>query len=472
MGRHHGAYLPDIWQGLDSSSIVSHFKIWLGSDENTNSLFIVDDLDALMTDEAIDRALPRSASQVIFSTRDPTIGESLSEDCKIVPVGPMEEEDTIKLLKTVTTRYDNDEQSRIPDDSWTHIARTINGHPLAAWHTVSYIMSRLPSTSSKSPADLFADMFEGRECNLREQFLDYHTRFRPSIQKSFGVSKERLRDDAGMSIMMLELIALISSPDNPVNVGSFLKMKRPWLGKIPSGKLPNQFNLTETASHYLECISILERVSFGTRGRDREYFDMHPLWRDCLLHRMGKRNRSVWLRALLFLCHESWIRDEPIEQIEPVVRNLLRTCERFGLNPEELPFAERVTDWIKAMKTRSNEPFQHQARTVTEVGSDSDDIFLRLRDDCDQISQSIRQDQSRDLSRRDLSKSKDGLNALLANLEYAERLVKGLTRGRDSLTVHLDVYEKLLSIAPLFKDEHPGLIVDLKERSEKLREDF
>ena len=469
MGRHHGAYLPDLWRDLDRSSIVNHFKTWLGSNENTNSIFIVDDLDALTTDEAIDQALPQSVPRIIFSTCDPTIGENVSDSCMIIPVGPMEEGDTVRLLQKIVTHH-KDEPPFL-SDSWTPIARAINGHPLAAWHAVSYIRSRLPSSFSSTPAETFANILNGSDYDLREQFLCYNTRFRPSIQESFEVSKGRLADSVSIYMMILELIALISSPDNPVNVGASLSMRHPWLDQMQPGKLPRQFDIKESASRYLECVSVLEQVSFGARNRSREYFDMHPLWRDCLLHRMGKRNRSVWLRALLFLCHESWVRRESMEEVKPVVRNLLRTCERFAFDPEDLPFAETVTDWIKMMKAYINDSVPRPLVTAIETSS-SEDVFGQLRNDCYQISKSIQEEKRPNTTVQDISRSKDGLNALLASLRRVERLVKDKIRDEKSIENQLAVYDELLSIAPLFIAEHPDLTDHLTSRMSKIKDEY
>lgn len=71
--RHSRPYLPGIWSGLRPEEKVRELKSWLGNEDNKGSIFIVDDLDGLGSDDAILSVLLKEPRTILYSARDPSI---------------------------------------------------------------------------------------------------------------------------------------------------------------------------------------------------------------------------------------------------------------------------------------------------------------------------------------------------------------------------------------------------------------
>ena len=80
--RYPTSDLARIWRGLQPSDRVCAFKSWLGDPENSDTIFIVDDLDGLIDDSVIKSALPSEARLILFSARDPSIALGLRRECQ------------------------------------------------------------------------------------------------------------------------------------------------------------------------------------------------------------------------------------------------------------------------------------------------------------------------------------------------------------------------------------------------------
>ena len=121
----------------------------------------------------------------------------------------------------------------ISEEELEAIAKVVDGHALGACGVIFYILHVLAQTT-ESPANVFLDMFDGREWEYRLQLSEYKPRIGLSIIEVSAISLARMRQDQMDPARLLELIAFLSGKDQSLNFRSFPRLERPWLEKLQS----------------------------------------------------------------------------------------------------------------------------------------------------------------------------------------------------------------------------------------------
>ena len=343
--RYPGTEVHAIWAQLGPSDRIEAFRKWIGEDINHPSLFIVDDIDGINEDKTIQAALPRDAKTVLFSTRDPSIVDSLSRECEELRIPPMDMDEMAALIASVTNRS-KALHVDITEQESEAIAKVVGGHALGACRAISYIIHVLAQTAENRPVISFLEMANGTNWEARLRFLQYKPRFSQSILETFEVSLKRLRKHQAEAVSLLELITFLSDSDNTLDFRRFLGIERPWLTDI-KGRLANFETLTNGLSDKNEILAELENVSIGFRPSLSKPLRLHPLWTECVLQRAGHKARCSWLAQILLLCYMSSKRHEHIDLLHPFVLNCMDVAKRFDIDILGIMQSDDLSAWIR-----------------------------------------------------------------------------------------------------------------------------
>jgi hypothetical protein len=102
--RHPNQYLYGLWSDLTDPQRIEAFKQWLTEDEAENTLFLVDDIDALSRSD-MNLVLPQPARNVIITTRNPVILMGLTQEFYLnfhhFRLGEMNDGDVVSITSRV-----------------------------------------------------------------------------------------------------------------------------------------------------------------------------------------------------------------------------------------------------------------------------------------------------------------------------------------------------------------------------------
>lgn len=484
--RHPGIDVHAMWLQLAPSERVNSFRTWLGETENQPSLFIVDDIDGMLDDALIQAALPRDAHCILFSTRDPSIVDSLDRECKELRVNPMDVDEMASLMASVLRRSTN-LHIDITEGELEAIAKIVDGHALAACRAISYIIHVLAQTAKSRPADAFLDMITGSNWKARLRFLEYKPRFGHSIMQTFDISLQRLRRHRDDAIPLLELIALLSSKTDSLDFRQFLDIERPWLAIIKED-LPNFTTFEQGMADRSELLAELENVSIGLRPSLSTPLPLHPLWAECILQQAKHVGRFRWLCQVLLLCYESWQRKEFTDIVRRVVLHCVKVAKRFDIGLDLIPGSEELKNWIRHYielnneNTISEEPKsiasrQSQTPSPDELSKDNETQseeannglleMRRLLADCKDLKQTVSTQDPRSLT-TDTQQSWMGRIYNLLQRFRKQDESKGQIKGAKLQQAHLETYDAFIEVVPLLMVHNPALLDQLKRR----RQDF
>ena len=333
-----------VWRQLGPKERILKFKKWLGEHKNQPSVFVIDDLDAVKSDEDIKSALPFGVQTLMYSSRDPSILGGLkgmtyseaigSEDFKIPEMTV--EETALLMSAAIQTAPRGSFELNITERELEEIARTVGGHPLGASRAVSYISQVLSQSSPGSPTDAFLDIFRGSNWKARQRFLTWKPRFATSVMESFDVSLERLEHVEDVTRMM-ELVAFLSESKDILDFRSFLRLERPWLTALKP-RLPDFQIFTCELDEQSQYLAALENVSIGLRSNSGP-LRLHPLWRECILQRAGPEGRLRWLSQIHILCRNSIDRKEATDIVPAFEQNCRDIAQKFQIVLSEDPSA-------------------------------------------------------------------------------------------------------------------------------------
>ena len=484
--RYPGTDVHATWLNLGPLERIAAFRSWLGEAQNQPSLFIVDDIDGMSDDAAIQAALPRDAQSILLSTRDPSIVDSLGRECEELRIPPMDVDEMACLMASVLRRS-KALQVDITEEELEVIAKVVDGHPLGACRAISYIIHVVAQTAQSRPVKAFLDMISSSDWKARLKFLQYKPRFSHSIMETFEVSLQRLRQHQADAIILLELIAFLSSTDDNVDFRRFLDIERPWLTEVKAS-LPNFETFAKGLSDQNEILAELENVSIGFRPSLSRPLRLHPLWTECILQRTTHDGRSRWLGQILLLCYESWRREERIAILHPYVHNCVEVAERFDIDLERLLASEDLSSWIREVTDPGQELIvseEHHANT--EAGnrmsplsqpSEDDDLgpesahasyeaMKTLHEDCKDVQRSLPTNNQQIVSTETYQHALAQILPLLKRLRSLEESpYDGHLNSTIFREAHLETYDVLIEIAPLMRVHNPTLLDQLYRRKQ------
>ena len=489
--KYLSADIAAIWRGFGPSEMVSAFKAWLKDPINQPVLFIVDDLDRLKDAATIKEALPREAQIILCSTRDPSIViESMDRTPTQFKIQSMGIEETISLLRMVLRR-NNVAMADIGTSTSEvkAIARTIDGHALAACRAISYIVNVIAQTSEKSPGIAFLDMMNGPDWQSRSQFLNYKQKMGPSLMETFNVSLQRLPGDQVSTTRFLELLAFLSSKDGALDYRNFLGVKRPWLHEVRPD-LPDFGVLALGNLEQAKYLGEIENVSIGFRTTFRSPLLIHPLWIECIHQQAGQEGCERWIRQILLLCLASWTRGErdTYNILRPFACNAIDIAKRFQVD-KKLPFERpEFTRWYVSLDqsdtsllvpnpSQSNHDeraMELEANEVKKPGQNAShptqatplcDKLSALLNDCGRTAEVFKTEAGHNVTEETASTQLSRLLKLLHRLKAIEEArIELANADMKTNSIHLKVYDALIAIAPSFRHRNQTLVGSLSVR--------
>ena len=459
-------------------------------------MFIVDDLDGFEDEALIKAALPREAQAILYSTRDPSLIESLDRDSQSYYIPTMKDDEMASLMIATMRRSEGVFSSvaiYISEAELEAIAKVVAGHALGACRAISYVLHVLAQTTDISPASVFLDMFNGPEWESRLQFLTYKPRIGLSIMETFVISLERIREHGTEAARLLELLAFLSDKDQSLNFRIFLHHKRPWLEELQP-ILPDYDVFASRLADQREYLSELENVSIGVRPDVLVPLQIHPLWLECIQQRAGHEGRVRWIRQIILLCRGSYVRgeEESFVRLLPFLKNAFAIAARFRIHSDEFLETRELKNWIGTLNVESenlvNEPgSESQSDDETDIAEPTENTpsaavdvtdtlgetpqflqdMLSLRDSCNEAAQALASSNIPKMSEQSMASWRQRYIALLQRLQSLEK-----DKGQDSraaVTLHLEVYDLLLGMVPAFERYNPALDYQLRRRKEELQ---
>lgn len=366
--RHPGIDVHAMWLQKGPSERINAFRTWLGLEQNQPSLFIVDDIDGILDDASIQAPLPRDARCILFSTRDPSIIDSLDRECRELRITSMDIDEMASLMESVLRRSTS-LKIDITERELESFAKVVDGHALGVCRAISYITHVLAQTARFNPVEVFLTMYASRNWKARLKFLKYKPRFGRSIMDTYEVSLQRMRRYRDESILLVELIAFLSSTDDNLDFRQFLDIDRPWLAQLEE-RLANFETFAGGLSNKNELLAELENVSIGLRPSLSRPLQLHPLWIECILQRATHDGRCRWLGQILLLCYESWRREECVDILHPFISNCVKVAERFDIDLDRLVDSAGMGDWLSAI-TNSREDLTVSQKLEEVAGADN-----------------------------------------------------------------------------------------------------
>jgi len=487
--RHPGTDVHAMWLQLGPSERINAFRTWLGEEQNQPSLFIVDDIDGIPDDASIQAALPRDARCILFSTRDPSIIDSLDRECKELRITSMDVDEMASLMESVLRRSTS-LQIDITERELESIAKIVDGHALGACRAISYIIHVLAQTAKSRPVEAFLDMITSRDWKARLRFLRYKPRFGQSIMETYEVSLQRIRRNQDEAILLLELIAFLSSTDDNLDFREFLDIERPWLTQFEE-KLANFETFANGLSDKDELLAELENVSIGLRPSFSRPLQLHPLWTECTLQRATHDGRCRWLGEILLLCYESWRREECVDILRPFVFNSVKVAERFDIDLDELVDSADLSHWLSDVTKPTEDPMVSQeleavieAENQTPMVKDDEveteacyRIFYCLQDDCHELQRRLsilERESAGTVTATETQQS--SVTQFIDRLKRLHKLEETAHKGHFTVAkiqhAHVKTYDILIDIIPLLKQFNQALTDQLHIRKRNLQQQY
>jgi hypothetical protein len=337
------------WASLDLSGRIDAFNNWLQEPENQRSVFIFDDIDGFKPEAAMLSAIPEGPGNLIYSSRDPKLLRDLGRPGEALSVSTMTPEEIVQLMKNIMARDKSMLPEQKPSDEQLYaISIAVYGHPLAACRAITYICDKISITAIDSPAEEFLEILQGSDWESRRNFLDFRGRFGRSIMDTFEASLDRMELNNKAYAEWVLTIAAFISPNTVtrefVDFRPFFQHDRPWLAELRED-LPDFELFSKSKAALRHGLSELERTSLWSRpptlSTSRGSLPIHPLWLECIRHRVSPAGRLRWLRQIHLLCEASTARNEKVELFERFKTNALNVAAKFGVQPAELNPSER-----------------------------------------------------------------------------------------------------------------------------------
>lgn len=487
--RYPGVDVHSMWLQLGPSERINAFRTWLGEEQNQPSLFIVDDIDGIPDDASIQAAFPRDARCVLFSTRDPSIIDSLDRECKELRITSMDVDEMVSLMESVLRRSTS-LQIDITERELESIAEFVDGHALGACRAISYIIHVLAQTAKSRPVEAFLDMITSRNWKARLRFLNYKPRFGQSILETYEVSLQRIRRHPDEAILLLELIAFLSSKHDNLDFRQFLDIDRPWLTQFVE-ELANFESFSNGLSDKDRLLAELEHVSIGLRPSLSKPLQLHPLWTECTLQRATHDGRCRWLGQILLLCHESWRREECVDILRPFVLNCVDVAERFDIDLDRVVDSADLSLWLSDITKRTQESTVSQelaivAEAEKQTPAVKDDeveteacyrIFCCLRDDCHNLQRrlsTLERESAGTVTATETQQS--SVTQFVDRLMRLRKLEETVHKGQFAIAkiqhAHVKTYDILIDIIPLLKQFNQALTDQLHIRKRNIQQQY
>jgi hypothetical protein len=332
------------WRSTPVDERIQIFITWLGDSCNRESLFIIDDIEAFGYPK-IPVILKYPAQHTLISTRDSNL-KRVDRVFRELRLSPLGHDDTVRILKSTL--------EGLPADPafWNDlgsIARTIQGHPLAARNAIPFVMDYLATYDSPSKA--FSQLLEVQDPEERRVFLEFSFEGR-SLWEAFDTSLERLKlqQNSQNATSLLQILPFLSCANDRVD--DFLKMKKS-LPADSEKELPDMAVLKSGYTVISNWLSKLRGVSFYLQSglsNHTKALDIHPLVLQYMLLRLDERRRLDLIRQVLQLCHALVdIQNDREAEIKPHVLHCGQVCRGLGISLSELGLPQSTIRWVEGL---------------------------------------------------------------------------------------------------------------------------
>ena len=346
-----------VWNNLSRQQRVEAFVSWLSELSSTTSVLLFDDVDALADMDGVARAIGSCAHTVLFTSRNPSVLESLCEsahrDGCPYQISDMPIQELVDLM-TRTLRAAS--LARNPLDissvNLEKVAHMVQGHSMAACRAVQFICQRLALNPGTDPTARFLSSFESGDWETRKAFLEFRPIPGRSLAEVFEASLKRLRESEQLASRLLHFAAFLSETVQHFRV--FMLRDRPWLSVVEA-EVPNvglfrlDGSLFDKLLHDLVNTSALIFLDDGT-------LKIHALLQEYLRQRVGHPGRLRILRQIYLLADISIELDEDTTIMQQFKDNCIRIAEAFRITVNDIAPPQEVMQIIDNHRQRHNVP--------------------------------------------------------------------------------------------------------------------
>jgi hypothetical protein len=346
-----------VWNNLSRQERVEAFVSWLSELSSTASVLLFDDVDALADMQGVAWAIGSCAHTVLFTSRNPSVLESLCEsahrDGCPYQISDMSIQELVNLM-THTLRAASLARNPL-DISSTNlekVADIVQGHSMAACRAVQFICQRLALNPGADPTTRFLSSFENGDWETRNAFLEFRQIPGRSLAEVFEASLKRLRESEHLASRLLHFAAFLSETVQHFRV--FMLRDRPWLSAVEA-EVPNvslfrlDRSLFDKLLHDLVNTSALIFLDDGT-------LKIHALLQEYLRQRVGHPGRLRILRQIYLLADISVKLDEDTTIMQQFKDNCIRIAEAFRITVNDIAPSQEVMQIIDNRRQRHNVP--------------------------------------------------------------------------------------------------------------------
>jgi hypothetical protein len=438
-----------IWRDLPPPERIRAFRDWLGTQENDQSLFIVDDIDGLMTDDAIEAAIPSEAKVVLYSTRDPTILRDFRPADEQIPISTMDDDEMMALMRLLLNHSIYLRQDPLAEESLELVAKAVQGHALAACRAVQYI-DHVISQTSESPIATFLKIMKGSNWKARKEYVEFKPRASYSIMETFELSLKRLRQHQYETIRLLQLISFLSDFEGTLDFRKFFAVYREWLPDLKD-ELPDFDLLSYGLESLGKYLAEMENVSLGFRAPWPDPLKFHAIWLECVYQGLSHADRVRWIRQIVLLCNISIAMKQDTNVFSRFKSNALDIARRFSIGSAELEASVFARHWL----TRRTQPLDDRtSNEATPVLAESDPSSVKALDLLERFSALVDEINGSTLNDTEECRTSFQLRfmSLLRKLKDLDDEFQSSTHDPGSGQAMLDLYDITIDIFRMLKN--------------------
>ena len=346
-----------VWNNLSRQQRVEAFISWLSEPSSTASVLLFDDVDALADVEGVAGAIGSCAHTVLFTSRNPSLLESLCEsahrDGWPYQISDMPIQELVNLMKQTLQAASLARNSLdISSTNLDKVAHIVQGHAMAACRAVQFICQRLALNPDADPIARFLNSFENRDWETRNAFLEFRPSLGRSLAEVFETSLKRLRESEHLASRLLHFAAFLSETVQHFRV--FMLRDRPWLSAVEA-EVPHvslfrlDGSLFDKLLHDLVNTSALIFLDDGT-------LKIHALLQEYLRQRVGHPGRLLILRQIYLLAGISVKLDEDTTIMQRFKDNCIKIAEAFRITENDIAPSQEVMQIVDNYRQRHNVP--------------------------------------------------------------------------------------------------------------------
>lgn len=341
----------DQWQRTPIAERIQIFVSWLGEECNRNVLLVLDDAE-IFDAASIQSALRFPAWHIVMSTRNSILRGS-GRDIQDIRLQPLDEVDTVSLLKSLSKKLDKDQPRLIKAEDCQPLAKIVAGHPLAAQNVIPFLLDFLGTFNR--PVEEFVRIFTSGTMSERRVFFE----FSPhdiSLWSAFNSSLEQLTKagDSEKVVKLFQLLPYLCTDQDYID--SFLKMTRK-RQSLPSAHA--QHETTVLRSEYIVVSQWLEKLQgvsliVNQSSRRTGSLGIHPLILEFaqLLTNQEAQRHDIREALQVFYDTHDMSRNESPQHVLTHVNHCLRRCSQFGISLSTLDLPPQVTIWLENVSSQ------------------------------------------------------------------------------------------------------------------------